>query len=162
MNEFKVLKGRILNLQICIELSHIDKVLPLMNLETVPDAPSYLVGLMNLAGKSVPVIDLARRISMSRDQPYSLDVPILLCNHGEDTVGLIVDEVEGLVIVEENALQMRKEFNADQSPILGAINIEDELYLLLNLNAILKINYTLQKSDLILEDADIQKVRQLI
>lgn len=161
MNEFKVLKCSVLNLRICIELNHVEKVLPLMALENVPNAPAYFVGLMNLAGKSIPVIDLARRLSMTREKPYSLDVPILICMQGEKQVGLIVDEVKGLTDVEESALQMRAEFNADNSPIVGTINLENELYLLLNLKVILNISYTLQKTDQAL-DPDVESIRQFI
>ncbi|MEK7297695.1 MAG: chemotaxis protein CheW [Planctomycetota bacterium] len=49
-----ILRFKILGQDMCIILKHVLKVLPLMELQIVPDAPGYVKGLMNLQGNSVP------------------------------------------------------------------------------------------------------------
>ena len=103
------------NIHACIELQYIDKVLPLPLLEAVPGSPAYLIGLMNLAGKSIPVIDLSLRLGMQRVIPFALDMPILLCSDGDQKTGIIIDKVLGLVNIEETELQMRHDFSKNES-----------------------------------------------
>jgi len=106
-----LLRFKILELDACIALEHVVKVFPLMELQTVPDAPGYVKGLMNLRGSSVPVLDLAERLGIARPSvPYTIDTPILLCEAMNKRFGLIVDEVLGVVTAERESFQLRSEF----------------------------------------------------
>jgi len=60
-----LLRFNILQQDMCIVLKYVLKVLPLLELQIVPDAPSYVKGLMNLQGNCVPVIDLAERLGIA-------------------------------------------------------------------------------------------------
>ncbi len=129
----------------CIEIKYIEKILPLVLIEAVPNSPKYLVGLMNYAGQSIPVIDLAIYLGFARDHKYSLDTPILLCSDENHTVGIIVDHAIGLDVIEEKSIQMHEEFNTDESPFIAAITLKTEVALLINTKRILGFNLTTVK-----------------
>jgi purine-binding chemotaxis protein CheW len=122
--------------RICIELNSIVKVLPLVHLKAVPTSAPYLAGLMNLAGDSIAVIDLAMRIGLNRKKSFTLDMPILLCSDGQKQFGLIIDEVIGLELANQSALQKHDEFNDPNSPFIASVNFKNDLSLLLNIKAI--------------------------
>ncbi len=123
--------------RVCLPIAYVSKILPLMLLEAVPNSPFFVVGLMNHAGKSIPVLDLAARLGLNRDQPYSLDTPLLLCSSGSQELALLADRILGLTDVAENSLQMSEQFDPATSLFLGSIAIGSELFLRLNAERIL-------------------------
>lgn len=139
------------NVHACIELNFIKRVLPLPFIETIPGSPAYLVGIMNLAGHSIPVIDLCLRLGMQRQRPYTLNIPILLCFDGLKQVGVVVDEIMGLVDVEKSTLQMRDDFEKHNSPFLAIISVHNTLSLLLNIKRLINISLTMEEVELFVD-----------
>ena len=135
------------NVRVCLPISFVSKILPLMMLEAVPGSPFYVIGLMNHAGKSIPVIDLAARLGMERDQPYSLDTPILLCTDKERELAFLADRVLGLADVSEDSVQLSDQFDPASSPFLGSVAVDNELYLLLNADCLLNFRLSSKKQD---------------
>lgn len=120
------------NTNICIDIKHIKQVLPLMQLEPVPGSAASLVGLMNLAGESIPVIDLAVCLGLERIKKYSIDAPVLLCHADNHSFGLIIDAVFKLEETDEQSCKMSNEFKHRDSPFRGVLETEQGLSLLLN------------------------------
>lgn len=144
INQIQVLQFVIENAHICIDLRFVNKILPLMQLERVPNCPNYFAGLMNLEGKTIPVIDLAIRLGMQRINKYSLDMPILLCTYENHQAGMLVDNITNLSLIQENTIQMHEEFDTTDSPFLGSVSINENLSLLLNLSHIFPISTNLE------------------
>ncbi len=107
----EVFKFKIPGMRLCAPLGDIKKVLPLMELQPVPGAPRYLRGLMNLHGRSIPVIDLAARLGYGGYTHCNLETPILLCEHEGLQTGLIVDKVIGIETLEQDAWQQTSAFD---------------------------------------------------
>lgn len=127
--------------RICVELDFISKILPLTLLETVPQAENYLAGLLNLAGTSVPVIDLALCLKLPRKDLYTINTPIILCMIEHQYLGIVVDHILGLVNFEKNNMQMNADFKQNQSPFKGVVTLHDELSLLLDPNYLLTMSF---------------------
>ena len=70
----------------------------------LPNAPTYVRGVVNLRGTVLPVIDLSDRLGWGRVDPTERNVIIVLEIAGQ-LHGLIVDSVNDIVIVEESDLQ---------------------------------------------------------
>lgn len=126
------------NTHFCIDINVINKVLPLMLLEEVPDCPDYFVGLMNVAGVSTPVVDLSMRLGLKRIKPFFLDQPIILCQHQNHKAGFIVDKIFGLIQVDKQLLQMKSDFS--ESMIQGTFMHENEMILVLDMLHLLEFN----------------------
>jgi purine-binding chemotaxis protein CheW len=148
--KLKVLNTAVLDIRICLNLEQVIKVLPLMALQAVPQAPHYLQGMMNLAGCGVPVIDLAQRLGLINTQPYSLTTPIVLCDVDGKRAGLIVRQVLGVACVQISDMPIDDLFQGDSSLLSGVVNIDGDLSMLLELHDILKIDMT---SDLLIDQA---------
>lgn len=125
---------------ICIDLQFVKQSLPLTELQIMPNSPSYFVGLMNLAGKSIPIIDLGARLNLIRQEPYNLSTPVVLCSDNSHQVGFIVDKILGLYDVETKNLQKEVYTSEADSFFLATIKLENELSLLVNMELLLAID----------------------
>lgn len=104
------------------------RVLPLMELKSLPQAPSFVAGLMNLHGQSVPVIDLCR-LACGREHAARFDTRILLIEYARrdghvhrplHLLGLIAEGVEGMASIDP--AQLRDAGVANESaPYLGKV-----------------------------------------
>lgn len=121
------------NVRMCIDINHIHKIIPLVELNTVPDSPKYLVGIMNVNGNSIHVIDMALRAGIERYETYSTETPILLCQDKEKTIGLIIDKIIGIADITDESIQMKPEFKKQNSLFLGSIVDDIEPSLLVNI-----------------------------
>lgn len=138
----EVLHFRVSGMQLCVPLDYVYKVMPIMSLQPVPGAPPYLVGLMNLHGASVPVMDLAMRLGHKNAQKYTLDTPILLCTSGVRRVGLIISEVCDVGSIENQDRQMANLLKDGDLPFLAVFNTQDGLSLMLDIQRVLDLGMT--------------------
>lgn len=75
-----------------IELQYIIEIVSLEQITVVPSLPRYILGIMNLRGKVVPVIDI--RLKLNQEQrPFDEKTCIVITQINEMQVGLIVDSV---------------------------------------------------------------------
>lgn len=130
---------RVSNMQLCVPLDHVSKVLPLMALQPVPGAPPYLRGLMNLHGESIPVMDLAARLGHQSEQNYTLDTPILLCNSGPLRAGLVISEVQDVRSINDDERQITGLLSEGHLPFLAVFNSQYGLSLMLDVKKVLEI-----------------------
>jgi len=63
---------------------------------TVPKAPHYVSGVMNLRGKVIPVVNLRTRLAFEAAE-YTKETCIIVIETPSGQVGMIVDAVNGVV-----------------------------------------------------------------
>ena len=80
-----------------IDILRVDEIKSWDTCTTIPNTPGYLLGIINLRGKVVPVIDLRRCFNMEPAEfgPTTAVILTRLINeNGEDwTIGIVVDAV---------------------------------------------------------------------
>jgi purine-binding chemotaxis protein CheW len=74
------------------------EIIPLRRMTRLPGAPAYVRGLINMRGTIVTVLDLGVRLDPSR-APLE-EGSLLLVRHGERLVGVVVDEVLDVRVLE--------------------------------------------------------------
>lgn len=124
----------------CLRLGDVERLLPLMQVQRVPEGPDYLLGVMNLRGEAVPILDLARRLNLPSSADYALDTPVVLVAIGSLRAGLVVDEVQGVRAVPRSALRGDALFRDGLPPVLSAVTSNDGTALLLDALRILDID----------------------
>src|SRR3546814_1844580 len=70
----------------------------------LPHVPDYVRGVINLRGNVLPVIDLAARLGWGLTEPTGRHV-IIVVRIDEQLHGLIVDAVNDIVTVDDEAMQ---------------------------------------------------------
>lgn len=99
----------------------------------VPNAPAHMLGVLNLRGTIIPVIDLRLRFGLSQKEHDEFTV-IIVVNMGERLAGLVVDSVSDVVNASDEAIQENPEANTniDQRFFSGLIESSGKLVILLD------------------------------
>lgn len=105
----------------------------------VPNTPDFIRGIINLRGKMVVVMDMENRFMIERDEDWK-GKHIIIIEKGENTYGLMVDEVTEVLRLPENAIKeapkiITTRIHADY--LKGVGTLEDRLIIILNLDKVL-------------------------
>lgn len=115
----------------CIDLNHVERTFSLVALQAMPGSAPYVAGIMNFAGSSLPVIDLALRLGLP-SFPYTLDTPIMVCVQDNQRIGVIVQDVIGIQTLHEQDRQLTRELSRHGAAFRASAHTEQGLALLLD------------------------------
>ncbi|CAM3951535.1 chemotaxis protein CheW [Roseateles saccharophilus] len=108
----------------------------------IANAASHLLGIVNLRGVIVPIVDLRR--SMGLPAEHGASTVTVIVNVGARTVGLVVDEVSDVVTLDPEQIQPRPSLGNGASAdfIVGFATVAGaegpRMLLLLDLEALLR------------------------
>ena len=105
----------------------------------VPYAPHYLLGVMNLRGVIVPVIDLRARFGLPARAPDSSSVVIVVRVHtelGEKTAGIVVDAVSEVYSVAPDHIKPTPDLgtSTDRACVRNLVSIDEKMVMLLDID----------------------------
>ena len=81
-----------------IDISVIQEMNKHMEMTTVPQAPRYVLGIMNLRGRIVTIVDLGRKLGLGPSRQTS-NSRIIIVNSRDENIGLLVDRVTDVITV---------------------------------------------------------------
>ncbi|WP_457681725.1 chemotaxis protein CheW [Thermovibrio sp.] len=106
----------------------------------VPKAPSFVIGVMNLRGKIVPVVNLKEHLGIPSQVPEDIYArnKIVILDTPKGEVGVIVDEIVGSIkFPEEDILpEPIGTIGIDVKFIAGVVQLDGELLIILNIDSI--------------------------
>jgi|Deesub1362B_J571_1020462.scaffolds.fasta_scaffold00010_232 purine-binding chemotaxis protein CheW len=85
-----------------IEISTVVEIINPMKLTTLPEVPEYIVGVINLRGEAITVVDMRKRLSMQKKPSKER---IIVVRMPDEKIGLLVDEVKGIEEIEDNKVR---------------------------------------------------------
>ena len=122
----------------------------------IPNTPEYILGVINLRGEIVPIIDLRQRFSLDQIQFGSTTVVIVIKmkNDGKErTLGIVVDGVSETYRFESENIQEPPEFGGAVSTefLKGLASIDEKMVILLDIDQLVdfKMINTVADSDAI-------------
>lgn len=86
-----------------LPLGPIAQVLRFENITSVPMAPPFVEGILNLGGEVVPVVNLRLRFGLERGEPTRRN-RILVVERGGAKHGLLVDGVKEILELEDSSI----------------------------------------------------------
>jgi len=86
-------------IQDVLEVVRVPDIIP------VPNAASYLAGIINLRGRVIPVVDLEKRFSLERQSPVGDDRHIIVVDVPDAPFGVLVDQVTEVLRIASDAVQ---------------------------------------------------------
>jgi purine-binding chemotaxis protein CheW len=122
-----------------VEILRVQEIKGWEGVTRVPHTPHYLLGVTNLRGTVVPVIDLRARFGMPRAEFTSVNVVIVFrvaFGRSEKTVGIVVDGVAEVYDFRAGDIRPPPEVKAsvDPSLIAGLGTTGDKMVLLLDID----------------------------
>ncbi len=105
---------------------------------SLPHAPRFVRGVINLRGTVLPVVDLAMRLGLDETEPEDRNV-IIVVDANERVMGLRVDAVSDILSVTDDQLQTPPDIaTATTAPFVKALTIfDDRMVRLLDLEVVL-------------------------
>ncbi len=112
----------------CLDIGHVLEIRGWTSTTTLPHAPDYVVGMMNLRGAVLPVIDLSMRLGLGKTIPESRHV-IIIAHIAEKSVGFLVDAVSNIITVNTADMQPTPEVSSTKTAafIRGVYMLEDTI-----------------------------------
>ena len=104
----------------------------------IPGMPAFIVGVLNLRGVVIAVMDLRIRFRLS-DAVYNRSTVIIIVEVEGKQVGLIIDSVSDVVHLEEEQVQSVEHLTAgiDSAYISGVVNVKESMVILLDVDHLL-------------------------
>ena len=97
---------------------------------TIPNAPPYIRGVINLRGTIVPIMDLRARFGLPEVDYSPVTVVIILKfegANGDRVMGIVVDAVSDVYTIADSDTRKPPELTEDQNSdfIKGLVNVKD-------------------------------------
>lgn len=104
----------------------------------VPYSPDYILGVINLRGSIVPVVDLRVRFSLEKAEFDAATVVIVVHvagTRGERIVGIVVDAVSDVYTVPSENIQPPPDVmgSVDHMFVVGLANLDNKLLIILDI-----------------------------
>jgi len=107
-------------------------------LTRIPRMPDFIVGMFNLRGLVIPVMDLRKKFNMPGEERHEFSV-IIIVDVENKNIGLTVDAVSDVIFVKDEDMQDTSELavNVDTKFIKGVAKTKDEMIILLDIDYLL-------------------------
>jgi purine-binding chemotaxis protein CheW len=113
----------------------------------IPNSPPHVLGVLNLRGSIVPIVDLRKRFELAQAEYTAVTVVIVLTvrsGAGRREFGVVVDGVSDVVDVEAAAVQPTPDMGARAATdhIRGLVSIAGRMVVLLDIDRLLGAQLT--------------------
>ena len=86
-----------------VDVAHVQSIIPMQDIVTVPGAPLFIEGVVNLRGAVIPVVDLRTRFNLA-GATHKQKLVIVIVELNNMLAGLIVDKVTEVTKIPETAI----------------------------------------------------------
>ncbi|MEN9360470.1 MAG: hypothetical protein RL095_2005 [Verrucomicrobiota bacterium] len=127
-----------------IAIVHVTEIIGMQRITQVPKTPPFIKGVINLRGKVIPVMDVRLRFRMpGRD--YDERTCIIVVQHNDATVGLVVDTVSEVLDIPKGAIEACSTISRDQDNFVSGMGkVGDSIKMLIDVHRLL-FDDTLEK-----------------
>ncbi len=128
-----------------VDILMVQEILKDIAITAIPDSPDSIVGVVNLRGNIIPVVNLRKRLKLSGDKAGHEDkVWIIILNIGDRTTGFLVDRVTRVIKVQTKSIMPPPELvvsgGLESDYIRGVCKQNQELLAILDFNRILLVD----------------------
>jgi purine-binding chemotaxis protein CheW len=123
-----------------VDILMVQEIIRKVPITSIPDAPEFIEGVINLRGNIIPVVDLRKRLNILGAGERNKDPWVLVLNVAGRITGFIVDSVSEVLKVSQGAIMPPPDIVAEglkSQYIKGVCKIDKGLLILLDFNRIL-------------------------
>jgi len=125
-----------------IDILSVQEINRVSAITRVPNAPKYVVGVINLRGKIIPIVDLRKRFSMP-SVTVTEHSRIIVVEIEHRVVGFLVDSVRHVLNIPKSIIEPTPPMVGDNKSeyINGIVRLDGTLLTLLDIDKILSKNH---------------------
>jgi purine-binding chemotaxis protein CheW len=122
----------------CVDIMAVREIRGWTPATTLPHAPSFVQGVINLRGAVLPIVDLSARLGLGEAQPTARHVTIVV-QIGDHVAGLLVDAVSDILTVTPEQMLPTPEVNSETTRMFvkGVFAMEGRMISLIELDHVL-------------------------
>ena len=119
-----------------VNIGAIAEIIPRPNIVTVPRAPAFVEGIIDLRGRVIPVIDLRGRLGLGIEGNANR---VVVAEIRGQTIGMIVDGVTEVLRLPAGSVEPppKAATGPDSAFLRGVARLEGRLFLLLDLDLVM-------------------------
>lgn len=132
-NQIELIAFRLGEQAYCIDIMQVREIRGWTPATSIPHAPEFVMGVINLRGTVLPIVDLAARFGHPATQATPRHA-IIVTQIGNRTVGLLVDAVSDILTVAESDIQPTPDVasNVARSFVKGVMAIDGRMISLIS------------------------------
>ena len=121
-----------------IDILLIHEILRIVNISRLPNTPDFIMGVINLRGKVIPVVNVRKRFGYTENE-ITEDTRIIVVGIENKLIGLLVDKVFQVVRIPKNNISSPSELIEGVSAefIQGVGRLKNKLLIILKLENML-------------------------
>jgi len=121
-----------------IDVMQVQEILRYSEIVAVPGSPEYVIGIINLRGNVVTVIDTRCRFGLMPSE-ITDNSRIVIIEADKQVIGILVDSVAEVVYLKKSDMEAAPQVGTKETSqyIQGVTNREDGLLILVDLNKLL-------------------------
>jgi len=122
-----------------INLSSVERVVRAVEITLLPKAPEIILGVINVQGRIIPVIDVRKRFRMP-SREIRLEDRFIIVRTSRRTVALVVDSVSGILELTDSELVSAEKSLPFAEHIQGVAMTKDDIVLIYDLERFLSLD----------------------
>jgi purine-binding chemotaxis protein CheW len=134
----KYLTFRLAGEEYGLEILRVREIIGMMDITPVPRTPEFVLGVINLRGKVIPVTDLRQKFNMPAAERTALSC-IIVVDVGKLEMGILVDSVSEVLNIETEKIDDPPSMGLDVNTdfILGMGKTSERVTILLDIRKVL-------------------------
>lgn len=133
------------NEKFAINVERVQEVVELEQVTKVPNAPAYMLGIINLRGRLLPLLDTKLKLGLSKTEITRKSRIMVLGIQGSDDkrleIGALVDLAKEVIEIQDNHIQPAPEFEnyTTNVPITGILNNQGDITMIMDIEKIFSV-----------------------
>jgi len=120
-------------------LPAVERIVHAVEITPLPKAPDIVLGIINMRGQVIPVINIRKRFNLP-DRKIDLNDRFIIAHTQKRTVALVVDMVNGIIQPAEEKLIPAEKVTPGMELIDGVIKLEGGMILIHDLDKFLSLD----------------------
>ncbi|KAA0258404.1 chemotaxis protein CheW [Deferribacter autotrophicus] len=121
-----------------IDILKVQEIIRMVEITSVPRVDHFVLGVMNLRGKVIPVVDLRLRFNLDKSD-FDKNTRIIVVNFEKESIGFVVDEVTEVMRITKSIVEPTPPLvgSVGQEYILGICKYNERLIILLDIDRVI-------------------------
>jgi len=121
-----------------LHLSAVERVVRVIEITPLPKAPEIVLGVINMHGRIIPVVDTRKRFRL-RECEIGLSDQLIIANTDTRPVALIVDSVTGVTEQSKDRIVQAEKIVPGTEYVEGVLKLDDGMVLIHDLDGFLSL-----------------------
>ncbi|MGE5371886.1 MAG: chemotaxis protein CheW [Solirubrobacterales bacterium] len=123
-----------------IDIGKVQEIIRMPEITALPQTPDYVLGVVNLRGNIIPVVDLKIRFS-GKHTEANIETRVIVVEVGQNKVGIIVDAVSEVIKLPADQIVPAESIHTSvhEEYVLGVARLDQRLLIVLDVDKLLAV-----------------------